>query len=120
MPISLLSLFGLIEKISKSISYLITCTKGSESKEGQNQVKQYFGFYPFVEEVQFDNGTVVSEVRYKDVFLEKLVSQLLKDYLAKIDLGENTTAQISQSDPCTHHSKMLKDGWANIHFQFFF
>ena len=44
---------------------------------------------------------MVSEVRYKDVFFEKLVSQLLKDYLAKIDLGENTTAQISQSDPCT-------------------
>ena len=44
---------------------------------------------------------MVSEVRYKDVFFEKLVSQILKDYLAKIDLGENTTAQISQSDPCT-------------------
>ena len=45
-----------------------------------------------------DNGT---EVRYKDIFFEKLVSQILKDYLAKIDLGENKTAQISQSDPCT-------------------
>ena len=81
------------KKKSKLISYLITCTKGSKIDEGQNQVKQYFGFYPFVEEVQFDNDTaVVSEVRYKDVFFEKLLSQLLKDYLAKIDLGENTTA----------------------------
>ena len=35
---------------------------------------------------------MVSEERYKDVFFEKLLSQLLKDYLTKIDLGENTTA----------------------------
>ena len=38
---------------------------------------------------------MVSEVRYKDVIFEKLVSQLLKDYLAKIDQGENTTDPIS-------------------------
>ena len=41
---------------------------------------------------------MVSEVRYKDVFFEKLLSQLLKDYLAKIDLE---AAQISQLDPST-------------------
>ena len=78
-------------KKSKLISYLITCTKGSKNDKDQNQVK-YFSLYPFVEEVQLDNGTVVSEVRYKDGFFEKLLSQLLKDYLSKIDLGEKTIA----------------------------
>ena len=38
---------------------------------------------------------MVSEVRYKDIFIEKLVSQLLKDYLAKIDQEGNTTEPIS-------------------------
>ena len=80
----------------KSISCLITCTKGSKIDEDQNQVK-LFSFYPFVEKVQLDDGTVVSEVRYKDVFFGKLVSQLLKDYLAKIDQGGNTTDGVIDS-----------------------
>ena len=70
-----------------------TGTKGSKIHENQN---------PFVEKIQSDNDTVVSEVRYKDVFFENIVSQLLKDYIAKIDQEENTTEPIS--GPCTTDS----------------